>query len=1251
MARAVQIGQYCSDFIIVDPVAQDSEDGFYYSRKEADTNREFYLCITPVGVTEVESPIEAIGHGYVDKDFRIRLHWDRSIRPVVNATTSVVEGPIDTLRYLSSKGEPTPGTSVVLKYDGSSSLTLRTSSTATTLPKTIVTFRNTASTALVYTRTTSPPMSVTRDNTLKFLLRTDDTTAVPVTTATTKRYLLIVPSSPNTGLDLNLYTPRVTEDMIKQTGYRINQKSTLSGCPPEIAGTYWSVDVFRQEFGIASTGSSMNYRELSNFTSISTSSVTYSGISYTVTTALDDKTISDLYGDLSLGLFKLYLNDAETNLHLGYDCQTPSTSCGNPKLILREYYNFFNPVNSAQFRLYDLGNNEYMILVTDPLITPPKRYMMKPSSSGALQFITVTAVKEERGWHLERVDAAANTVRIRWNYPESPVLGAWSSPGAPQANYIQFTSTTSGSVASMSAFETSAVFTCIKCSRVNEETGTCAPNSPIYVDEDMNYATSPILVTPTAINQAALSPVMMGATFKLAKGAGNNMTVSDDGNVTFGGAGSDFFSTRTGIITYTQRGQGVVFIGTRTSTGQYIYAKYTAPGTIKFVAATNPNVTDGFGWIMGTNTITWVSPDSPTPSSPISLLGIDIIIRSFSVSLGTYDAQNDRYQLSFTMVKQPLTVTFSSFSITSGEGSLTSTSGTGTRSASASIEATRSSSPINCVNGSPSPNPARQTTRSVRITATLSDGTNDSVTINIPEGPCPEIIATPPPPGATAITSTSASFSGFNVSNMDTTGPVTITLRAIGSPGSSTPSFTYSPALQYGSGNFTLSGLVRNTRYDRPSFLFMNTRSKKQVGVTLAAGFQTTDRVDIPAAPAGGTLQKRFYGSTTSTATSDGSTGTTSVANNQLNLPAVQTANAQLQAITGGAFKVLSFTSSTNGMKTGIPTSSARNKLTLAFVFRMNAAPTQDNWNGAFQIFQNQTWAQDSVHIALYNDRGNIKVVIAVNGGEFSGSILGTDSNNWTPFGSLTINTRYTLVVSLDSNTKNCIARLNGGSDQTISLDSRAVVAPRSSRNFLSGDSSIILGCTAESTRKFDGNIGEFIMYDNAALTSVQMQQIETYVNSNYVDPASSAPPPAVGGGGGSSQSSVSRFAYQGQVSDSSSGSGPYLSGGTTTHIRIEKSGDRNYVVFLNASNDSGNSVTSGGTRLIPNNFAGKYLFFRGITGTTVVARVDNQQPQGSPHYLDVTFINDSNQSVLQTLSDGDIKLSASNTVEYGTFS
>jgi hypothetical protein len=283
----------------------------------------------------------------------------------------------------------------------------------------------------------------------------------------------------------------------------------------------------------------------------------------------------------------------------------------------------------------------------------------------------------------------------------------------------------------------------------------------------------------------------------------------------------------------------------------------------------------------------------------------------------------------------------------------------------------------------------------------------------------------------------------------------------------------------------------------------MNNLTNKRVGVTLAAGFQTTDRVDIPSAPTGGTLQKRFVGTRTSTASSDGSTGVTSVANDQNNLPEVKLANAQLQAIAGGAFKVLTFTGSTNGMKTGVPASTTRNKLTLAFVFRMNATPLRDNWDSAFQIFQNQQWTTNSVHIALYNDGGNIKVVIAVNGGGFSGSILGGETNNWTPFNSLAIDRRYTLVVSLDSITKYCIARLNGA-EQTINLDSTM-----SSRNFLSGDSSVILGCTATSTRKFDGNIGEFIMYDNTALTSAQMQQIETYVNSNYVDPASSVPSPS----------------------------------------------------------------------------------------------------------------------------------------------
>jgi hypothetical protein len=275
----------------------------------------------------------------------------------------------------------------------------------------------------------------------------------------------------------------------------------------------------------------------------------------------------------------------------------------------------------------------------------------------------------------------------------------------------------------------------------------------------------------------------------------------------------------------------------------------------------------------------------------------------------------------------------------------------------------------------------------------------------------------------------------------------------------------------------------------------------------------------------------------------------------------------------------------------------------------------------------------DSVHIALYNDSETVKVVIAVNGGGFSAPRLSTNSDNWAPvFSSLNINTRYTLIVSLDStSSRNCIARLNGV-EQTNTLSSAA-------RNFLSSDSSIILGCTDLSKRKFNGNIGEFIMYDNAALTSGQMQEFENYVTSNYGALAASvvpSPPGAAGGGSGNPR-----------VQTGSAAAGvPYVSrtrnngGGTPSYVYIENS-DKNYIIFLGGENDNKRDTDF---RFPPNNFASKHLYFRNYSNRSVYARVDRQQAS----YLEVTFVDSNNNPIRQGPTNSGVGfVSTPNDIEY----
>lgn len=1302
MGTPVQIGSFCADFAIRDPPVVDYpgvNDGAYYRRIDPTTNKMYYLAIDNSNtMIEVENPMESTN--LTINDFKLKLNWNRTLLPVLESGTLT---PTTELRYLSSVNKPDYGSSSMVKISPvgeyyPTEITVRAQSSTTVPNASAITLRQFSNvtgnnTLLKYTKTADPPTKVTRGNALVFLVDDDDDNNTVVTSDTTKRYLIVNPTNataatpPIVGF-INLYEPRVTEAMVRQTLYRINRKESLAN---SLDITY-SIDVFRESVtgSTPTITSTINYREinLDDRTGVAIGTVvdpdgsfagtqvTHDSRTYVVTKQIQDKSISELYGELSLGLFKKFpLQVNSTNdLYLGYDCATPSASCasGSPTLVLRQYHNFLNPVNSAQFRMYNLGNREYMILVTEPLTTPPRRLMMKPDSTGALRFTNVTAIKEERGWHLE--DAGVDSkVRLRWNYPGSPVAGAGNSAAIIAANYLQISEGTNPSP-TMVVQGSATIFVCIKCTHIDEQTGTCATKTSILIDEDMNFLSSPTWSTPVSIDNQAHTSVV-NQDLKFQRGSDSlMMRVSDDGDVSFDPpvSSSSFFTTSTGgIMTIEQRRAGVVFIGRTdtTPTGEYLYAKYT-DGTMEFVAATNPNVGDGFGWIVDVpnSSIRWVSPTrSPvSAASPVIPLNSQItkIITTFSASLGAYDAQNDRYQLNFTMAHPRATF----LSIT-GTGLINLNYSADRRSAAASIDATLppGSSPTNCVSGSPSPSVTRQTTRSVTISATINGAPNDTVTVTVPEGPCPTIDSLPsgsPIP----TTTTTAIFNGFNVSNMDSNGPVTVQLRPTGSPGSAAPEFTHQQVITYGTGNFTLTGLSVNTRYAAPRFSFMNSRSRKSVGVTLLNGFQTISGPSIGSvsvdgaastltynvingtlpvaptiryksagspnttAPAGGSwtnvgdgtvsttapstaggsvtvsivpgstttynyffqvdgvtgtgfitvqsstlpapssIKKRFVGSLTSTAPSDTSTGTTAIGGS---LPIVNSANSQLQIVTGGRFNVLSF-STDKGMRTNIPVSTSRKQLTICVVFRLNRT------DGFRTIFQGNQWVTGSLHVNV--DEGKLMVSIHDSG---------WSNHDWKyPFSGIVANTRYTLIISIDAAARSVVARLNG-SKQTNTFSASGL-------NLLSGDTSICIGSADDGGRRFDGNIGEFIMYDNVALNDSQAVQFENYVTSRYVDALSSPVSP------------VGPFTIDGQVT---------ISALQSISITFRNGSGSSYISFLNDRTSNDRGTVSGTNRItltdLPEFAVGKVLRFNSLTGgANKVAKITARFPT----YLEVTF-------------------------------
>lgn len=849
----INIGSYCSDFVIVDPVPQTYVGCF--RRIDSATNRIYYLILNQSsGFQEVEHPIiqPSTGRAYILDDFQLNVHWDRTIKPVVE--NSIIT-PQNILRYVSSNSRPTPSASNIIKFD-LDSLTLRTDSNPTTTRGVLSLFPFSSVSSGQYTVTYSSsecPYTLEKGS-LVYLVNDDDDNKSIITATTQKRYLIIAPPKPITIGELNLFKPEVTESMVKQTMYRINKQTSLA----DGITVRYSFDVFRENTqGNTPTEISTNtYREIGltypeftidpndvrgttgdgfKDTKITRTMQDGTIVKYVSTPEVMDKTLADLYGELSLGLFKLWKNNADTDMYLGYDCNTPGLTCsGNRQLVIRKYFNYLKPSASCQFRMYDLGNNEYMILVTDPFSNPPARFIMRPDSNGALQFVNPTSslTKEERGWHLEPVNNPvqgdnSRLVRLRWNYPSSPLPGA--AVGTPGI-YI---SVDTNNAVSASLQASASTFVCIRCTRIDEETGTCASNQPMYVDQDLDYLTSPVLVSPTAINVARTTATAIESNLRFSRTSdGQLMKVTDDGSVSFvnDGTESTFFTTRAGIITYEEQKvpKNYVFVAKQTANSQYIYAKYVAgsPPNLKFVAATNPNVADGFGWIIDGDTIAAAPTTSPAPRSP-QTIGLTIL-RHFRASFGSYDVENDDYTVTFNSNKN-----FSS--ITQGAGgnlrSITWSATTG----SALVRATAPRSPVT------SPPSFPQNTKSFTVSATFDDGTNTSLNLIVPEPPKPEITRTAVIDG---VGSYGLDITNLVISNMNSSATVTVRLRAIGSPGSASPSFQAGGSSTYGdflrASGFSISGLTPNTRYSAPSFTIVNSRNQNPISFTMTDNFTTS---------------------------------------------------------------------------------------------------------------------------------------------------------------------------------------------------------------------------------------------------------------------------------------------------------------------------------------------------------------------------------------------------------------------------
>ncbi len=1349
---AVQIGSYCSDFIIQDPAASYGGPGIYYRRVYPNTNRTFYLYIetSTNKLVEIETPFVQPTPPLALSQFQIVLTWDKSVKPVYDSTLGIAPG--SDMRNVAGTGT----TSLVAYKNSATTIKVRYGSggndsqaKGTSADAGLKSYSSTTDTPVEYTQTDVPPYTVERSANAVYLVDDRDNDRGVVTSSTEMRYLNVraegsYPDPPF--LVYNLYTPGVTEAMIKRACYRINKKTCLD--PTYVYPLVYTVDVFRGSPAAISNPSGGTYLEdprfnITNGNVIGTSAdgflgttVTFKDIDYIVTNLVNDKSIADLFGDFSIGLFKLsYPFGTPTSLYLGYDCKTVSSTgtctaadaSTKKTMVLKDYFIFRQPMYSCQFRMYNLGTNEYMLRIVDPDSTATRITLrVSDTATPALTMnddTTTPVTMTERGWSLEN-QGGGNLVKLRWNYPETSATLATTQ----LANmYLSITD----NVPSLTAVGTANTFVCVKCSKIDPVTGTCSGESTMYIDDDMDSRTSMVPASNYALSGVPARRIQENFTIMVSSSPVLFANVFDDGVVDSVPIGGDrFFTTQSGVTTLTQRTSpspipGVVFIGTEVSGGEILYAKLTGTDT-KFVRATPPTVEEGFGWRVTTpdavnkpNERTITSYLDATKgfmgNSTTTKYTFTVNNPNISVNTGAYDPETNTY---------PLTVTATaSVAYKIGTGSWTGPY----------------AAPLNAAPG---------TTYSFR-----GNGYSDQTTLGlgetqvyVPPAPDIEIPTTPPTKSATY---NSITVSGGVVTNIgNTNSSVVLTATASGSTINSSP-VTYGT---YVTSGVTVTGLSPNTAYTLGMVFYRGSRTGASgspvpnftKSISLAGGSLSTPagpsitassvsvsgttlsytvgatqfgspptikyaRKDAsggtpttaPAANlvdgAGASVWKSVPDSIVSVTTSPipGSTGTNNVSIsivpdnsinynyffmvenvigtttytlvNKLTIP-IGVIKQVLGDLTGqSAVSITGATPPTKntitfGSTPSIPVlrftgsegvflpigSASRSKVSLAFVFTLNVV--NENFK---QLFGSYGFGPGSIHLVF---NGNSKLTIALSG---AGNWGGYNNNDWEPNYNFSANTPYMLILTADTTTKTIRLRVNGTAFDEVKTYSGSTISNFLNVSGTSTDGSatadrITLGdWISDNTRThryFKGDIADFMFY-NKALTNTEIVTLEDYVRTRYSGNAvfgttptslNISPAPAL-----SSQSGVARFIIEGMVSDASSGSAPYLSGGTTSYIRIENSNNKNYIVFFNNSNgnvDTGSPVTNGGNRLIPHNFAGKYLYFRNITSPGVIARVNNQQD----HYLDVTFINNSGTGAIQPERVSQL---LSNTVEYGRYS
>ncbi len=1189
MTQSVVIGNFCSDFVIRDPPASDGP--YYYRRINQTTNQRYYLTVDATGnYFEYESPLASTS-ALVNDDFRLSLTWDRFMKPFVDASNLII--PSNSLRMIrSNRNSANPTNNVVLFDNASGDVSLKETSA-------LVSYTNlTAQTVRRYQRTTDPPEKILeQSSSLVYLVNDQDDNSTIVKKDTPMRYLIVNPSSSNPPdvRELDLFLPGVTENMVKQTAYRINKKTRLSD-----GAVSYSFDVFRSDSlgTFPSTSSVIKYVEITTITSdlysffidlgdIRGSSaqnnftglaVTYRDkqsqilVKYVVTTNVFDKSVSDLYGDFSIGLFRLYdtIRNVATDLYLGYDCTTVTnigtcSSTSAKQMMINDYFLFRSASQSCQFKMYNIGNDEYMIFVNDA-DTPSTRVRFAVDNTGTVTTISNPIVTvQDRGWQLEQVNTAQNTVRFKWNYP------AELASVPVNKNYFRIV----GNAVSMVDSASANIFVCVKCTKLDPVSGTCITSAVSYIDDDMNYATTPVPVSSITTGAAQGAPVKLMDDIVFLDGSGRSMNVTDDGKISFDSATTTpdrFFITQSGVITMFQKTQGVVFIGTNTATpGEILYAKYTVGQPVKFVYAVNPNVQDGFGWTMTDDPNDGMRKrveayGQVTPSPSTLLLLQSSASPAASPSSDTY--LKIRTNLDIAVVPNsydPETGTWLlEFKFTGG---------------------TQLSSPIQRATLLTGP------WASVNITGPESSNANGIARIRFPAagalyyfkgtisgssnrvGPASILLPTHPPMNLTTAPTvtpgiTSVVLSNARVANINYAGNVKIT---IGTIVVTKPYSEISSAI-----GTTVTGLTHSTTYGAPALEFINTFLGTTRSQTLGSGFTTlpappmvvttaptvtpgSESVTLRSASVAnmntggnvditiGTIVVNKPYSEISSATGTTVTGLTHSTtygapalrfkNTEYNttvlytmlsgfttlprLPVSGNIQRRVQGTTSDGTTVsnLPFVETTNsvldassgivpvlrfewGRNLRVPiTTKTRSKVTFAVVFRFIDM-------GGFlpTIFCTAgQWISGSLHVFFIDAQ---QLLLAFNGADWdgSGNTGSAGGNDWRPSGAIANTSRANLlVITMDSASKTVRARMNGGTTTDVSKMYRGNIPN------LFNASSVSLG-SWDNDRYFTGRMPEFIMYDDVALSGSQLADLENYFRGAYPGNSFGTAPTVSGG-------------------------------------------------------------------------------------------------------------------------------------------